>query len=128
MLVLALGLSGCGWAGTHDRTTKPDGFLLHGYVSAVCASPTPDIHAGAQVKITDDAGRTLATGSLGAGVTDGAKCNYPFEISNVPGSADTVVVLAGAQPAAKFPTGRLREGGTAIVPVQPGATGSTSPS
>jgi hypothetical protein len=122
--VVLFGLSGCGWAGTHDRTSKPDGFLLHGYVAASCAAPTPDIHEGAEVKIADDAGHAIAGGTLGAAVADGAKCNFPFEISNVPGSPDTVVILIGAQPAAKFPTSRLREGGTAVVTV----TASTSPS
>jgi hypothetical protein len=131
ILLLLFGLSGflagCGWAGTHDRTSKPDGFLLHGYVSATCASPTADIHEGSEVKVTDDTGHAIASGTLGASVTDGAKCNFPFEISNVPGAKDTVVVLVGTQPAAKFQTSQLREGATAVVSVT-SATTSTSPS
>jgi hypothetical protein len=126
--LLVLGLSGCGWAGTHDRVSKPDGFLLQGYVSASCATPSPDIHQGAEVKIADEAGHTIASGSLGAAVADGTKCNFPFEISNVPGSEDTVVVLVGVLPAAKFQTSRLREGGTAVLAAVPAATASTSPS
>jgi hypothetical protein len=122
-------LNGCGWAGTHDRITKPNGFLLHGYVNvaSACTAGVPDIHPGAEVKVADDAGRTIATGSLGAGVAaDGDKCNYPFEISNVPGSYDTVVVLVGVQPAAKFSTSELREGRTAIVSVATTSPAATS--
>jgi len=128
-LLLVLLLGGCGWAGTHDRVSKPNGFQLHGYVSvpSSCASAVPDIHAGAEVKIADDAGKTIATGSLGDGVADGTTCNYPFEISNVPGSYDTVVVLVGLQPAAKFKTSELREGGTAVITVA-SPTSSPSPS
>ena len=130
IFLLVLSLSGCGWAGTHDRVSKPNGFQLHGYVAvpSSCGSGAADIHVGAEVKIADDAGKTIATGSLGDGVADGArKCNYPFEISNVPGSYDTVVVLVGLQPAAKFTTSELREGSTAVISV-PSPTSSSSPS
>jgi hypothetical protein len=133
-LVLLFLLTGCGWVGTHDRVSKPNGFQLHGYVAvpASCGSGVPsgvpDIHAGTEVKITDDTGKTIATGALGDGVAEGGtKCNFPFEISNVPGSYDTVVVLVGLQPAAKFSTSELREGGTAGISV-PSVTASLSPS
>jgi len=127
---LTILLSGCGWVGTHDRVSKPNGFQLHGYVAvpASCATAFSDLHAGTQVRIADDTGKTIATGTLGDGVADGGtKCNYPFEISDVPGSSDTVVVLVGLQPAAKFSTSELREGGTAVISV-PAVTASSSPS
>jgi len=121
-LLPLLVLAGCGWVGVSDRTHKPDGFLLHGYVSAAaastgspCTSSAKDIHAGAEVKITDDRGKSLATGALGDGVPAGARCNFPFEISNVPGASAGVVVLVGAQPAASFTTSDLREGRAAVV-------------
>jgi hypothetical protein len=116
-----------------DRTHKPDGFLLHGYVSAApasngtpCTASARDIYAGAEVKITDDRGKALATGALGDGVLAGARCNFPFEISNVPGASTSVVVLVGAQPAAPFATSELREGRPAVVDASP--TASRSPS
>lgn len=126
-LVLSFGLSGCGWVGAHSRSSKPNGFQLNGYVavSSSCLTGVPDIHAGTEVKIADEAGKTIATGTLGDGVADGSKCNYPFAISNVPGSFDTVIVLVGLQPAATFATSELREGGTAVISV---ATASSSPS
>ncbi len=129
LFVSALCVTGCGWAGTHDRVTKPNGFLLHGYVNvaSACTAGVPDIHPGAEVKIADDTGKTIATGSLGEGVAAaGNTCNYPFEISNVPGSYNTVVVLVGLQPAARFATSELREGRTAVVSVSAGAA-TTSP-
>jgi hypothetical protein len=129
-LAIAFVLSGCGWAGTHDRVSKPNGFQLHGYVAvpSSCGSGVPDIHAGAEVKIAEDTGKTIATGTLGDGVAEGGtRCNYPFEISNVPGSYDRVVVLVGLQPAATFSTSELREGGTAVISV-PSVTASSSPS
>ena len=124
-------LAGCGWAGANPHTTKPDGFLLHGYVSvpgpssgtagAACASAKPDIHSGTDVKVTDDGGKALASGVLGDGVLaasgSGYRCNFPFEISNVSSSATTVVVLVGLQPAAKFSTRPLTEGQPAVIPV-----------
>jgi hypothetical protein len=127
LLVLCLVLTGCGWVGAHNRSSKPNGFQVHGYVTvpSSCLTGTSDIHAGAEVKIADETGKTIATGSLGDGVADGSKCNYPFEISNVPASHDTVIVLVGLQPAAKFATSELREGGTAVISVP---TASSSPS
>jgi hypothetical protein len=126
-LFVSLMLSGCGWVGAHNRSSKPNGFQIHGYVAvpSSCMAGLPDIHAGTEVKIADEAGKTIATGSLGDGVADGSKCNYPFEISNVPGSYETVKVLVGVQPAATFATSELREGGAAVVSV---ATASSSPS
>lgn len=127
LVLSGLSLGGCGWVGAHSRSSKPNGFQVHGYVAvpSSCLSGASDIHAGAEVKIADEAGKTIATGSLGDGVADGSKCNYPFEISNVPGSYNTVIVLVGLQPAAKFATSELREGGAAVISVP---TASSSPS
>jgi hypothetical protein len=129
----AAGLAGCGWVGVHDRVAKPDGFLLHGYVSIAgassgspgtpCLSQASDIAAGAPVKVVDEGGAQLASGSLGDGVlaaTGNAwRCNFPFDIGNVPGAADAVLVEIGRQPAARFTTAELREGRAAVINVGP---------
>jgi hypothetical protein len=134
-------LAGCGFVSAADRTHKPDGFPLHGYVSvaglsagstgAPCASPAGDIFPGADVKVADANGKAVASGALGNGVLaaadGGYRCNFPFEIANVSGSPPTLVVLVGAQPAASFTTSELREGKPAVVAVA-SVTASRSPS
>jgi hypothetical protein len=134
-------LSGCGWVGVHNRVSKPNGFLLHGYVSVAgaasgtpgtpCASRAADIASGGPVKVVDADGAPLASGSLGTGVLAGSgsafQCNFPFDISNVPGGPDTMVVLIGQQPAARFATSELREGRAAVISV-PNAATPPSPS
>ena len=134
-------LSACGWIGVHDRVTKPDGFLLHGYVSVAgaaagapgtaCLARSGAVAAGAPVKVVDRDGVQLAAGSLGDGVlagTGGAwQCNFPFDIANVPGGPDTVVVEVAQLPAARFATSDVREGRAAVIPVA-AATASSSPS
>jgi hypothetical protein len=126
------GLAGCGWVGAHDRQAKPNGFLLHGYVTTVapCSAAPKDVYTGADVKIADENGKTLADGLLGAGVVDGNQCNFPFDIQNVPGASESVVVLIGALPAAKFPTSEMREGKPAVLTATPtpAPTASSSPS
>ena len=136
-----LGLPACGWIGVHDRVTKPNGFLLHGYVSvAGAASGTPGtaclarsgtVAAGVTVKIVDEDGVQLAAGALGDGVLAGTgrawQCNFPFDITNVPGGPDAVLVEIAQLPAAHFTTSELRAGRPAVIPVA-AATASTSPS
>lgn len=126
-----VGLSACGWVGVHNRVTKPNGFLLHGYVSVAgaaagapgtaCQARSGSVASGATVKIVDEDGIQLAAGSLGDGVLAGAgsawQCNFPFDLTNVPGGPDTVVVEIGALPAAHFATSELREGRAAVIPV-----------
>ncbi|WP_432986047.1 hypothetical protein [Dactylosporangium sp. CA-233914] len=142
-LLMVLSLGGCGWAGRHDETSKPDGFLLHGYVSvagaaggatgSACLAPAsvPDIVAGGTVRVADTEGHVIAATQLAAGVLapDGAgyDCNFAFELANLSGSRATYLVMVGTRPAASFPTKELREGRPAVIPVE-AATASSSPS
>ena len=43
-----------------------------------------DIVPGAQVVVTDQSGKTLQTGVLGAGSYDGSSCDFDLKISNLP--------------------------------------------
>lgn len=148
MLVVGpgFGLGGCGWAGRAGETSKPDGFLLHGYVSVAgaatgvsgtpCLAPTsvPDIVSGATVRAAAADGHVVAGTSLASGVLaasgDGFQCNFSFELRNLSGSRPTYQILVADRPPASFDTRSLREGKPAIVPVAAtgGATASSSPS
>ncbi|GAA2589063.1 hypothetical protein GCM10010399_18930 [Dactylosporangium fulvum] len=145
-LVLTLSLGGCGWAGRHDEKSKPDGFLLHGYVSVAgaaagtggtpCLAPpsASDIAAGAPVRAADADGKVIAVTSLGGGVLaatpDGFHCNFGFELSNLSGSRPTYRIQVADRPPQSFETKPLREGKEAVVPVDgpAGPTASPSPS
>ncbi|MFI5906813.1 hypothetical protein [Dactylosporangium sp. NPDC051541] len=143
-LLLVLMLGGCGWAGRHDETSKPDGFLLHGYVmvagaaagvvGSACLAPSsvPDVHEGGNVRIADDQGRTIAAATLAGGVlaTDGAgfDCNFGFELRNLSGSRTAYQISVGGRPALTFTTKQLTEGQPAVVPVVDALRASTSPS
>jgi hypothetical protein len=139
-LVLVFSLGGCGWAGRHDETNKPDGFLLHGYASVAGAEPAvvgtpclappsaPDIAAGAAVRAADTGGKVIATTSLSGGVlaeaADGFHCNFGFELKNLSGSRTTYQILVADRPPVSFETRALREGRPAVVPILPaGASG-----
>jgi hypothetical protein len=140
-LALALSLGGCGWVGRADETSKPDGFLLHGYVSVAgaatgipgtpCLAPAavPDIVVGAVVKAADTDGKVIAVTSLAAGVLaagpDSYRCNFAFELLNLSGSRSTYQILVADRAPVSFETRALREGRPAVVDV---ATASPSPS
>ncbi|MET7421806.1 hypothetical protein [Dactylosporangium sp. NPDC005555] len=141
-LALVLTLGGCGWVGRADETSKPDGFLLHGYVSVAgaatgvpgtpCLAPfaaAQDIVSGATVKVADQDGKVVAVTTLAAGVLAAAggayRCNFSFELLNLSGSRPTYQILVGDRPPVSFETRALREGRPAVVDV---ATASTSPS
>ncbi|MEU7870696.1 hypothetical protein [Dactylosporangium sp. NPDC049140] len=150
LLVLSTGFSlgGCGWLGRHDETSKPDGFLLHGYVSvagaaagatgSACLAPSsvPDVYQGATVRIADVEGHPIAAAELSGGVLapdgSGFDCNFAFEVRNVAGSRATYQISVGGRPATSFPTKELAEGRPAIIPVTAvsasAATASSSPS
>lgn len=139
---LAPVLGGCGWVGRSDETSKPDGFLLHGYASVAgaatgipgtpCLSPAsaPDIVSGATVKAADTDGKVVAVTTLAAGVLaaapDGYRCNFPFELLNLSGSRPTYQILVADRPPVRFETRPLREGRPAVVDVA--VTASPSPS
>ncbi|MEV4509758.1 hypothetical protein AB0K00_12460 [Dactylosporangium sp. NPDC049525] len=142
-LTLVLTLGGCGWVGRADETSKPDGFLLHGYASVAgaatgipgtpCLAPAsaPDIVAGATVKAADTAGKVIAVTTLSAGVlataADGYHCNFGFELLNLSGSRDAYQILVADRPPVSFETRALREGRPAVVDIA-AVTASTSPS
>ncbi|MEV6930441.1 hypothetical protein AB0M46_38980 [Dactylosporangium sp. NPDC051485] len=143
-LVMVLSLGGCGWLDRHDETSKPDGILLHGYVSvagaaagatgSACQAPptVPDIAQGATVRAADDAGHVIAAGELSGGVlaqaaTGGYSCNFAFEFRNLSGSRATYTIMVGDRPATTFQTKAMREGTPAIIEVA-GPTASSSPS
>jgi hypothetical protein len=141
-LVLVLWLGGCGWAGRHDETSKPDGIVLHGYVSVAgaaagvtgtaCLAPAgvTDIAEGGSVRIADEAGHVLAATTLGSGVlasdAGGYSCNFAFEMRNVSGSRAAYTIMVGDRPGTTFATKDLREGRPAVIHVA--ATASSSPS
>ncbi|GAA0718955.1 hypothetical protein Drose_05250 [Dactylosporangium roseum] len=143
-LVLTLSLGGCGWAGRHDERSKPDGFLLHGHVSAAgaatgasgtpCLAPASasDIVAGAPVRAADAAGKIIAVTSLNGGVLaetpDGFHCNFGFELSNLSGSRPTYQLIVADRPPRSFETKPLREGKEAVLPVDGPASSTVSPS
>jgi hypothetical protein len=127
--VLVLG--GCGFvAAGRVSHSKPNGFTLRGYVhvrgglavpGGGCTSPETraDIQPGAAVRVSDPAGKALASGALGQGVlTDAGYCNFPFEIPAVPGGPGTYVITVGARPPSDFPAKDLREDKPAVIDVQ----------
>ncbi|MFG2037272.1 hypothetical protein [Dactylosporangium sp. NPDC048998] len=142
-LLLVLSLGGCGWVGRHDETSKPDGFLLHGYVSVSgaaagvagtpCEAPAsvPDIVQGGTVRVADTDGHLIAATTLAGGVlaqqADAYRCNFAFELRNLSGGRAAYVIMVGDRPAASFQTKALREGSPAVIPVSP-VTASSSPS
>lgn len=141
-LALVLLLGGCGWVGRSGETSKPDGFLLHGYASVAgaatgipgtpCLAPAaaPDIASGATVKAADTSGKVIAVTTLAAGVLasapDGYRCNFSFELLNLSGSRSTYQILVAERPPVSFETRALREGRPAVVDVA--VTASPSPS
>ncbi|GAB3870430.1 hypothetical protein ACFPIJ_37560 [Dactylosporangium cerinum] len=139
-LPLVLSLGGCGWVGRADETSKPDGFLLHGYVSVAgaaagvpgtpCLAPVQDIVSGATVKVADQDGKVVAVTSLSAGVLaagpDSYRCNFAFELLNLSGSRPAYQILVADRPPVSFETRAMREGRPAVVDVSP--TASPSPS
>jgi hypothetical protein len=125
-------LAGCGWlrAGSVSHT-KPSGFVLRGYASAgvtmapgtplggPCQATRAGIAPNDQVLVTDPPDHRLATGMLGVGVLaldgDAYKCNFPFEISGVPGGHQTYEISVAGRPAVSFPAEELRQDKPAVI-------------
>jgi hypothetical protein len=132
-VVLLAGLSGCGFVGASDKPqNKPDAFVLRGHVTvaepgdarpdgAVCAATVPGIVAGAPVKVTAPDGRLFGTGHLGDGVIahggDGPSCDFPFQITGVPGGVASYDITVADRPPQEFPAKDLRENAEAIIRV-----------
>jgi hypothetical protein len=122
------GLVGCGFIGAGQAShTKPNGFILRGYVqvsgavagtAGSCTAPPslPDLQPGALVRVSDPGGKALAEGQLGAGVLDSAgNCNFPFELRAVPGGPATYVLTVDGRPPVSFPAKDLREDKLAVI-------------
>ncbi|MEV0131532.1 hypothetical protein AB0H83_24090 [Dactylosporangium sp. NPDC050688] len=140
-LAVVLSLGGCGWLGRSGETSKPDGFLLHGYASVAgaaagipgtpCLAPAsaPDIVAGAPVKAADAGGKVIAVTTLASGVLaaapDGYRCNFAFELLNLSGSRPVYQIVVAERPPVSFETRALREGRPAVVDI-PAVTASPS--
>jgi hypothetical protein len=134
VLGVALPLAGCGWlrAGSVSHT-KPSGFVLRGYATAgivaapgtgaggPCQAPSAGVAPNDEVFVADPPGKTLATGMLGVGVlaVDGTayRCNFPFEISGVPGGHQTYEISIAGRAAVSFPAEELRHDKPAVIPV-----------
>jgi hypothetical protein len=131
---LAVPLAGCGWlrAGNVSHT-KPSGFVLRGYVTATiaaapgtaaggqCQAPSAGVAPNDEVLVTDPPGKTIATGVLGVGVlaVEGTayRCNFPFEISGVPGGHQTYQISVAGRSPVTFPAEELRQDKPAVIPV-----------
>ena len=135
------GFLGSGQRGSN----KPDGFVLRGYVSvglraepgkAASGSPatvpnasgTPsagvpctappeanDVQAGGAVRVADPDGHTLAAGTLEAGVEEGGRCNFAFQIKAVPGGVDRYVIGVGNRATTTFLAHDLRSDKPAVI-------------
>lgn len=128
-MLSALALEGCGFVGAGNAShTKPNGFILRGYVQVSgalasgsgCAAPAtvPGLGSGTPVRVSDPAGKMLAEGKLGAGVLDSAgHCNFPFELRAVPGGPSDYVITVDGRPPATFPAKDLREDKPAVITV-----------
>jgi hypothetical protein len=138
---LVLSLGGCGFVAAGRRShTKPNGFVLQGYVSVIgvpagapgspCQAPpsVPDIVAGGPVRVADTTGAAIATGTLRAGVMpdtspgpEGFRCNFAFEIRDVSGAQQVYVIVVGTRPAASFDGENLRANQAAVIDVHASA-------
>jgi hypothetical protein len=134
VLGVAVPLAGCGWLRAGDVShTKPSGFVLRGYATAgiaaapgtaaggPCQAPLAGVAPNDEVLVTDPPDRRLAAGVLGVGVlsVDGTayRCNFPFEISGVPGGHRTYEISVAGRPAVSFPAEELRQDKPAVIPV-----------
>ena len=82
------------------------------------------LEARLQRAVQRTAGAALAIGALGSGVlaqdtasADAYRCNFPFELRNVPGDRSEYVIVAGTRPAASFGGTDLRANKPAVIPV-----------
>ncbi|MET9603575.1 hypothetical protein ABZZ17_00770 [Streptomyces sp. NPDC006512] len=64
-----------------------DGFLSLSGGGCAGKGGYKDIRAGASVTVYDDAGKVVATGSLGAGAREGLTCDFPVTVTGVPTGA-----------------------------------------
>jgi len=127
-------LAGCGFIGASSVShTKPNGFVLRGSVTVPaagngpevagtpCVSALSDVAAGVMVKVSDVDGHELGRGQLDGGVLvtppghAGASCDFPFQITAVPGGVKQYAVSVAGRPAAVFDADKLREKQQAVI-------------
>jgi hypothetical protein len=127
-------LSGCGFIGASGVShIKPNGFVLRGRVTVPaagngptvagtpCVSALSDVAAGVLVKVSDVDGHELGRGQLDGGVLvttpghSGASCDFPFQITAVPGGVKQYAVSVAARPAQVFDASELRENQQAVI-------------
>ena len=130
--VTCLALGGCGWLAAGSAShSKPDGFILRGYVAVggaaagsvgtPCQAPKAGVAPADEVRVTDPPDKLLGTGALGTGVLaaegDGYRCNFPFEIGAVPGGHTMYSISVGGRPPVAFPAADLRSDKPAVIPI-----------
>ncbi len=137
LVAVALTLGGCGWLGASSVShRKPDAFLLRGRVTvavaagdprpqgAACAATVPDLVSGTTVRVTGPDGALLGVGYLGDGVIardgTGSTCDFPFQVTNVPGGVDSYDIAVGARAPKRFAAKDLRENAEAIITITGG--------
>ena len=94
-----------------------------GGVGTPCQAPTsaPDVAPGLPVRVLDPAGGVLGSSELRGGVLaeapggPGYRCNFPFEVANVPGGPDEYILVVGSRPAISFSAKDLRANKPAII-------------
>jgi hypothetical protein len=129
-------LSGCGFIAAGQAShQKPNTFVLYGHVDVSLSASehratgtacmSPDTVAGIEVTtpvaVLSPGGATIAHGSLGAGVIartgDAATCDFPFQIRDVPGGADSYQIAVGDRPAQVFPAAELQHNTPAVIAI-----------
>lgn len=126
-------LASCGFVAASKKSdTKPGAFVVIGRaevpvtsgasaVGAACTAPTgfTDVADLTRVTVTDSAGKTVATGTLGTGVaatgTSGIMCEFPFIIRGVPDGSTTYSIAIGNRPSQTFQAADLRTNTQAII-------------
>jgi hypothetical protein len=91
----------------------------------VCTAPDTvrDLAVTTSVDVLSPGGIRLGHGSLGAGVVartgNLASCDFPFQIRNVPGGAQTYQIVVGNRPAQTFLGSDLQHNTPAIITITP---------
>jgi hypothetical protein len=130
--------AGCGFiAAGRKSIQKPTSFVLvgradvvlpsndHRAVGVACTAPptVTGIGAATPVRVFDDLGRQIASGSLGTGLTgrtgSGLSCDFPFQIPGVPGGSETYAITVGTQPPQAFQAADIRQNGAAVLTITP---------
>lgn len=131
--------TGCGFIAAGQKSVqKPTSFVLigradvtlpaddHRAVGVACTAPSTvsGIAPAAPVRVFDDLGKQIASGTLGTGLTgrtgSGLSCDFPFQIPGVPGGSETYAITVGNQPSQTFQAAAIRQNGAAVLTITPG--------